>query len=120
LNLKALLVQFVGIKRHSGQVSAGRAKAAHQAASDRIACRRDNERDGRCRSLGQCGGRYADDHVGRKFDDLGGGRVERLPLFVGKLVLDCNILAVDVAQIAKALDECVDKVLGPRRSKIDD
>jgi hypothetical protein len=69
--------------------------------------------------LGLSGGRYADnhDHVGRKFDDLGCDRVKRLPLFVSKAVLDRNILAIDVAQIAKALIEGVDEVLGSGRRK---
>jgi hypothetical protein len=104
-NLKTLLVQFGGIERHSGQITAGGPKAGHQAAPNRIAGGSDNNRDDRCRTLGYSGGRHADnnDHIGREFDDLGCNRIERLTLFVGKAVLDRNILAVEVAQIAKAL-----------------
>ena len=82
--------------------------------------REDNGDARRC-TLGLSGSRYADnhDHVGRKFDDLGRGRIERL-LFVGEAVLDRYILAIDVAQIAKALIEGVDEVLGPGRRKIGD
>lgn len=121
-NLKTLLVQFGRIERHAGQIATRGTKAGHQAAPDRIARRSENDRDcPRCTLGLDCRG-YADNynHIRREFDDLGRDGIERLTLFVRKAVLDCYILAFDVAQIAKAPIEGVDKMLGPSRCKIGD
>jgi hypothetical protein len=90
-----------------GDVAAGAGKAGDEALGNRVACYGEDDWDrvGRLLGCARVGRRRGDDDVHLQADELGGERRQPFRSALCKPVLDCDVLAFHIAQLAQPLPE---------------